>query len=170
MKVQLAELLVKNSMASQDRDFPFRLLKQLKLLRPESFSGVGLVFYSHLEGLPSTPLGSRTTTAPVLPVFGIEAIARILASVSDHASPWHDGFHMIDMRSKSLTHLSQYLAPPLRGLSKLLGGRPHGARQMTALLSSTIPGIAYVGVLSSGEEIVVYENGNVLARATEKNE
>jgi hypothetical protein len=157
-------------MASQDRDFPFRLLKQLKLLRPESFSGVGLVFYSHLEGLPSTHLGSRTTTAPDLPVFGIEAIARILASVSDHASPWHDGFHMIDMRSKSLTHLSQYLAPPLRGLSKLQGDRPHGARQMTALLSSTIPGIAYVGVLSTGEETVVYENGNVLARATEKNE
>ncbi len=157
-------------MASQDRDFPFRLLKQLKLLRPESFSGVGLVFYSHLEGLPSTPLGSQTATVPDLPVFGIEAIVRILASVSDHSSPWHDGFHMIDMRSKSLTHLSQYLAPPLRGLSKLPGDRPHGARQMTALLSSTIPGITYVGVLSTGEEIAVYENGNLLARATEKNE
>ena len=71
------------------------------------------------------------------------------------------------MRSKSLTHLSQYLAPPLRGLSKLPGDRPHGARQMTALLSSTVRGIAYVGVLSTSEEIVVYENGNILARAIE---
>lgn len=161
---------MENSVASQDREFPFLLLKRLKMLRPKSFSGVGLVFYSHLEGLPSTPLGSRTATTPDLPVFGIEAIARVLASVSDHASPWHDGFHMIDMRSKTLTYLSQYLAPSLRGLSKLPENRPHGARQMTALLSSTIPGIAYVGVLSTGEEIVVYENGNILARAADKNE
>jgi hypothetical protein len=161
---------VENSVVSQDREFPFLLLKRLKLLRPVSFSGVGLVFYFHLEGLPNTPLGSRTAPTPDLPVFGTEAIAQILASVSDHASPWHDGFHMIDMRSKALTHLSQYLAPSLGGLSKLPADRPNGARQMTALLSSTIPGIAYVGVLSTGEEIVVYESGNVLAGAAEKNE
>jgi hypothetical protein len=169
MKALLVEYYsVNNSVESQGRKFAFRLLEQLKLLKTESFSGVGLVFYSHLDGLPSTPLGSRTTTAPDLPVFGIEAIVRVLASVSDHASPWHDGFHMIDMESKSLTHLSQYLAPPLRGVSKLPVNRPNGARQMTALLASTIPGIAYVGVLSTGEEIVVYESGNVLARVREK--
>lgn len=140
------------------------------MLRPKSFSGAGLVFYSHLEGLPSTPLGNRTATTPDLPVFGIEGIARVLASVSDHASPWHDGFHMIDMSSKTLTYLSQYLAPSLRGLSKLPDGRPHGARQMTALLSSTIPGIAYVGILSTNAEIIVYENGSILDEVVYKNE
>lgn len=160
---------MESSVVSQDREFPFLLLKRLKMLRPKSFSGVGLVFYFHLEGLPSTPLGSRAATTPDLPVFGLEEIARVLASVSDHASPWHDGFHMIDMRSETLTYLSQYLAPSLRNLSKLPEGRPHGARQLTALLSSTIPGIAYVGVLSAGEEIIVYENGIIL-EAADKNE
>ena len=161
---------MENSVESQDREFPFLLLKRLKRLRPKSFSGVGLVFYSHLEGLPSTPLGSRTATTPDLPVLGIEAIARVLAGVSDHGSPWHDGFHMIDMRSKTLTYLSQYLAPSLAGQSKLPEDRPHGARQMTALLSSTIPGIEYVGILSTAEEIVVYQNGKILAGSADKNE
>ncbi|WP_150601535.1 hypothetical protein [Pseudomonas fluorescens] len=77
---------------------------------------------------------------------------------------------MIDMKSQTLTHLSQFLAPPLEVLARLPEDRPNGARQMTALLTSLIPGITYVGVLSTGDEIVVYENGKILARATEKNE
>ena len=114
--------------------------------------------------------GSRTATRPALPTSGLEAIALMLANVSDQASLWHDGFHLIDMSSQSLTHISQFIAPPLNSLLQLLENRPNGARQMTALLTSMIPGIAYVGVLSTSAEIVVYENGTVLARATEKDE
>lgn len=170
-RAQIAEYYtVENDATSQDRDFPIRLLEQLKRLRSESFSGVGLVFYSHLKELPSTPLGHRTAMKPDLPTSGFEAIACMLAKVSDHESPWHDGFHMIDMKSRSLTHLSQFLAPPLEDLAQPPEDRPNGARQMTALLTSLIPGITYVGVLSTGDEIVVYENGKILARAPEKNE
>ncbi|QEE13618.1 hypothetical protein [Aeromonas hydrophila] len=171
MKAQLVEYYsVENVTTSQYRYFTIQLLEQLKLLKSGSFSGVGIVFYYQLEVLPSTYLGNRSATKPELPVCGLEAIARMLANVSDNESLWHDGFHLIDMRSQSLTHISQFLAPPLNDLSQLPENRPNGARQMTALLTSMIPGIAYVGVLSTSEEIVVYENGNILARATDKNE
>jgi hypothetical protein len=169
MQAQLTEYFtVQTSAAPRDRDFPVILLQQIKRLRSETFSGIGLVFYSDLEELPSVPLGHRNAMKPDLPVFGTEAISRILAKVSDQASPWHDGFHMIDMQSQSLTHISQFLAPPLKCLEQPPEDLPSGARQMTALLTSLIPGIMYVGVLSMGDEIIVYKNGRVLARATEK--
>jgi hypothetical protein len=171
MQAQLAEYYtVETSTAPQERDFPVILLEQIKRLRSETFSGVGLVFYSDLEELPSVPLGHRNAMKPDLPIFGAEAISRILAKVSDQASPWHDGFHMINIQSQSLTHISQYLAPPLKCLAQPPEDLPSGARQMTALLTSLIPGITYVGVLGMGDEIVVYKNGRVLARATEKDE
>jgi len=171
MQAQLAEYYtLENDTASQDRDFPVRLLEQIKKLRSESFSGVGLVFYFRLDELPSMPLGRQNAMKPDLPIFGVEAISRILAKVSDHESPWHDGFHMIDMESQSLTHLSQFLAPPLKGSAQISEDRPSGARQMTALLTSLVPGIAFVGVLSMGNDVVVYKNGKILARANEKYE
>ena len=157
-------------MISKDRDFPIRLLKQLKRSRSEDFSGIGIVFYSQLGGLPSTPLGSLAATKPELPIFGFEAITCTLTYVSDRISSWHDGFHMIDMESESLTHLSQFLVPPLGDLLQHVNNRPYGARQMTALLTSMIPGIVCVGVLSTSGEVRVYENGKVLVRVTEKDE
>ncbi|WEX15285.1 hypothetical protein P2T68_32670 [Pseudomonas sp. G11] len=171
MQYQLTEYyIVENDTVLQDEDFPVRVLEQIKRLKSELFSGVGLVFYCHLEELPSVPLGHSNAMKPDLPIFGVEAISRILAKVSDYASPWHDGFHMIDVTSKSLTHLSQFLAPPLTGLAQLPEDLPNGARQMTALLISLIPGIAYVGVLSTSNEVVVYKNGRTLTRAIEKDE
>lgn len=154
---------MKSSVGSHDEEFVFRLLTHIKRLKSESFAGVGLIFYLDLEGLPSIPLGDPVTARPVLPVVGIDEIAKTLVCVSDYGSLWHDGFHMIDIRSKSLTHLSQYLAPQLSGASIRSEGRPNGARQMTALISSSIPGIAYVGVLGVSEEIVVYQCGDVLS-------
>jgi len=161
---------VEDNVAPQDQDFPVILLEQIKRLRSKSFSGIGIVFYSHLEKLPTVPLGHLSAIKPDLPVFGIETISRILAKVSDRASPWHDGFHMIDIQSQSLTHLSQFLAPPLKGLAHLPDDLPSGARQMTALLASLVPGITYVGVLSMGNEVFVYKNGRALARETESDE
>jgi hypothetical protein len=151
-----------------DRDFPVILLKQIKRLRSESFSGVGLVFYSHLAELPSVPLGQRNAIKPDLPIFGVDEISRVLVKVSDHDSPWHDGFHMIDTQSHSLTHLSQFLAPPVKDFAQLPEDLPSGARQMTALLTSLIPGIRYVGVLSMGDEITLYENGSIVVREPQK--
>ncbi|PYD04900.1 hypothetical protein DND90_13105 [Pseudomonas syringae pv. maculicola] len=171
MQDQLTEYyIVENDTVLQDQDFPVKVLEQIKRLKSELFSGVGLVFYAHLEELPSVPLGHSNAMKPDLPILGAEAISRILVKVSDHTSPWHDGFHMIDVKAQSLTHLSQFLAPPLKGLAQLPEDLPSGARQMTALLTSLIPGIAYVGVLSMGDEVVVYRNGSPLARATEKDE
>lgn len=157
-------------MTLQDNHFPALLLGQVNIWRPNSFTGVGVVFYSELRALPSAALGNSATPKPWLPVSGVDAIARTLAEVSDNASPWHDGFHMVDIQSQTLTHLSQFLAPPLNNLSHLPKARPRGARLMTALISSMIEGIDYVGVLSTSGEIIVYKNGQVVARATTEHE
>jgi hypothetical protein len=157
-------------MALQGNYFPTLLLDQVNLWKTDSFTGVGVVFYSELKELPSAALGNDATPKPWLPVSGADAIARTLADVSNSASPWHDGFHMIDIRSQTLTHLSQFLAPPLHSLEHLPKARPSGARQMTALISSMIEGIDYVGVLSTSGEIVVYQNGQAVARVITKHE
>ncbi|MDT4869313.1 hypothetical protein FQZ97_1043370 [compost metagenome] len=100
-------------MKPEENHFPIYLLGQVKIWRPSSFTGVGIVFYSALNALPSAALGNPITPKPQLPVSGIDAVSRTLAYVSDSASPWHDGFHMVDIRSQTLTHISQFLAPPL---------------------------------------------------------
>lgn len=152
-------------MKTEENQFPIELLGQIKVWRSSSFTGVGVVFYSALKALPRVALGNATTPKPQLPVSGIDAIARTLADISVSVSPWHDGFHMVDIRSQKLTHLSQFLAPPLNNLPYLPDPRPSGARMMTALISSTMDGIDCVGVLSTSGETVVYKNGQKITQA-----
>lgn len=157
-------------MKPEENNFPIDLLGQVKIWRSNSFTGVGIVFYSALKALPSAALGNPITPKPQLPASGIDAIARTLADISDSVSPWHDGFHMVDTRSQELTHISQFLAPPLSNLSYLPESRPSGARLMTAMISSMMDGIDCVGVLSTSGEIVVYKNGQNIAQAIKQHE
>lgn len=157
-------------MKSEEHCFPIDLLGQVKILRPHSFTGVGVVFYSALNALPCAALGNPITPKPRLPISGIDAIARTLADIADSVSPWHDGFHMIDARSQTLTHLSQFLAPPLNHLPHLPLPWPSGARRMTAVITSMMDGIDYVGVLSISGEIGLYKNGQNIAQAIKQHE
>ncbi|MBD3896450.1 hypothetical protein IEI94_11355 [Halomonas sp. ML-15] len=159
-----------HSMILADKSFPNLLLTQINLWRSNSFTGVGIVFYSGLEELPSASLGNLNAASPRLPILGISAIARTLVKISDIASPWHDGFHMIETQSRTLTHLSRFLAPPLSTLSQLPDNRPSGARQMTALTVSMIKDIDYVGIIGTTGEIVVYRNGYILEKAASDHE
>ena len=96
-----------------------------------------------------------------LPVQGTDAIASTLANISSASSPWHDGFHLVDFTGPALTHISQYLAPPVgtRGTEVLGIQRPTGARHMTALLVSQLEGVACVGLLPRHAEPTVFERG-----------
>jgi hypothetical protein len=95
-----------------------------------------------------------------LPVPGVNEIAEVLARVADARSPWHDGFHLVDVAREELTHLSQFLSPDLGRVANLPAlHRPFGARQMASLLTSNIAGIASVGLITPSGEMSYFATG-----------
>ena len=135
--------------------------------RTTGFTGLGVVFYTPPIDLPSTPLRGDVDALGALPVYGIDNIARHLSAASDLRSPWHDGFHFVDVAQLSLTHLAQYLAPTLASEVLPSGAeRPSGARQMTALLTSNIPSVAAVAVISTAGDIRLYASGRLASKFT----
>lgn len=128
--------------------------------RTPLFSGVGVVFYKRLGSLPHVSLGTPKLASPQLPISGTAGIASTLVSISDATSPWHDGFHLIDTETWSLTHISQFLSPVLPENDSEIGDyRPNGARHMTAFLVSNLPEIACVGLLTHTGELCIFEHG-----------
>lgn len=128
--------------------------------RTPLFSGVGVVFYKCLRLLPHISLGSPKLACPQLPISGTERIASALVLISDASSPWHDGFHLVDAETWSLTHVSQFLSPVLPKSDSAIGdNRPNGARHMTAYLVSKLPEIACVGLLTHAGELCIFECG-----------
>lgn len=143
------------------------VMRELKSLRTLGFAGAGVVFYKPPLELPIASLGRSSTARPSLPVHGAREIATTLASVSDRASPWHDGFHLVDAQSNALTHIAQFIAPPLNHVPYIAtDAQPTGARQMTALLTSRLPCVSSVALLSAAGEISFYSEG-VLNMANE---
>lgn len=111
-------------------------------------------------------LGDQRSCNLPLPIGGAEAIASTLSVISGASSPWHDGFHLVEFTGPALTHVSQYLAPPVgtRGAEVWGSQRPTGARHMTALLVSQLKGVACVGLLPSHAEPTVFERGVLVPR------
>ncbi len=90
--------------------------------------------------------------------IGANQIATVLSRLASVRSRWHDGFHFIDASAVRLTHVAQYISPPIPprlGPCSFMGG----ARHMSAILASRIDGIAMVGVLTSKGEISMYVDG-----------
>lgn len=128
---------------------------------PSDFSGLGVVFYRSLHALPHTPLTLPREEAPSLPVDGAAEVALSLARAGSKSSSHHDGFHFVHLVSLRLTHLSQYVSPPIpqRLASVPVGG---GARHMTAILASQVEGITSVGLLTQRGQIALYEGGELI--------
>jgi hypothetical protein len=138
-----------------------KLLKLVADNRSPNFSGLGVVFYHELNLLPRLSLGSPEQSLPSLPVSGIEQIANTLITIADNTSPWHDGFHLVDTTSWTLTHVSQFLSPTLPTDEREIGlPRPTGARNMTALLVSKIESVDCVGLLNQAKDVYVFQAGH----------
>lgn len=146
--------------AMSNHAFCDAVLRSTKARSTSGFTGLGVIFYSNLESLPHTSLGDLSTPRPRLPVSGIDAIAEVLARVAEVQSPWHDGFHLVDVAQEKLTHLSQFLSPDLGRASELSAmHRPFGARQMASLLTSKLAGIARVGLITPSGEMSYFAMG-----------
>ena len=141
-------------------DFAFDLLDAVRDIAPDDFSGLGILFYLGPLRLPVAPLGDQTLFNPALPVAGFQHIARVLASISTVASVWHDGFHLVDVKTAQLTHISQFFAPPIEILlASVPRGTPMGARQLAAVAGSRMDSVACTGLLSKSADPIVFSGG-----------
>lgn len=155
-------------MSAAADQFATRLLLQLARNRNAEFKGIGLVFYRNLFSLPHLPLGGPDSLRTQLPVIREAQIVATLLAAADEASVWHDGFHFVDIESRALTHLAQFLAPPLsnfRGFSERYW--PSGARQAAAILTSMLDGIDCVGLVDQSGHIRVFGKGSLNEYRTE---
>ena len=144
----------------------FSLLDSVRARRTSGFAGLGLIYYRSIRDLPILALGDTSLDTPTLPIGSASAIANALVEVSDRSSSWHDGFHLIDARSGALTHLSQFISPPLDvQLAGLRSFKPSGAREMAAMLASQIEAVESVAVLGSDGEARVFREGALIPRA-----
>ena len=134
--------------------------------RTDDFVGLGIVVYLPPIDLPAVPLGGFKQSRPALPIMGVSEVGTALAGLSAAASPWHDGFHFIDLKLSALTHVSQYLAPDLSDVMRAApAALPAGARQLTALLVSRCHSAQCVGLLSTEGEVTIYRSGQLHSRS-----
>lgn len=143
----------------------FSALQLLRKTAPRlasDFAGLGIVFYDSLTALPHLQLEVGGDERFDLPVLGLEPISQVFARTARQSSAWHDGFHFVCADTAKLTHLCQFIAPPLP-----TEGEPapqaSGARHMTALLASKVAGIAAIGLLTHERAASIYEAGRLTA-------
>jgi hypothetical protein len=149
----------------------YKAFSALQLLRraaprlANDFAGLGIVFYDSLAALPHLQLEVGGDERFELPVEGLDPICDVLARTSCRSSRWHDGFHFVRAGSASLTHLCQFIAPPLPNASDA-APRASGARHMTALLASKVAGIEAIGLLTHEGLAAIYEAGRLTLSET----
>ncbi len=136
------------------------LVHKISESKGPDFSGLGLIFYSPPIEIPSFALGDSLPPGLKLPLRGIDSIASLLIEISANDSNWHDGFHLINYRDFSLTHICQFLSPPPASIpTPKQGSLPIGARQMSALAISKLISVELIILISSNGEIHIFSNG-----------
>lgn len=137
-------------------------LMRLAAQRSTDFVGLGVIAYNTIEGLPVVPLGIRLNENINLPISGASNVMDTLTSLATRKNCMHDGFHLIEVSSGDLTHVAQFVSPPLYPvIANPLADWPKGARQMTALLVSTLPQVELAAVVSVDGYLHFYKNGIV---------
>lgn len=142
-----------------------QLLRRTAQILPSDFAGLGIVFYDSVAALPHLQLEVVGNEHFDLPVEGLAPICDVLARSARRSSPWHDGFHFVHAGSASLTHMCQFIAPPLPGVCDAVP-RASGARHMTALLASKVSGILAIGLLTHEHAASIYEAGTLTLSET----
>ena len=135
------------------------VLSDVAVNRPARFAGLGLILYRPPLDLPVTPLAPSGMVRSQ-PEGRPEAAAELLRELSDSSNPLHDGFHLVDANSLTITHLCHFFAPPIPAdIARLLPPHPVGARFMAALLGSLLPSVVMTALLSDSDGPLMIERG-----------
>lgn len=121
------------------------------------FSGLGIVFYTERATLPVHPLVSAVCEPP-LPINALNDARELISSISRRDSIFHDGFHLVDAKTLSITDVSQFLSPPIAP-QLLSANQVRGARHMAARLASLLPAVSLVAVCTQVSQVTIYERG-----------
>ena len=140
------------------------LLTEVKKRVNSDFSGLGLIFYSGAaEILPMHAMGDETMFRPQLPIKRTELIAETLSEISCLASPWHDGFHLIEICRFELTHVCQFVLPPALCIDRpSTGAIPLGARAIAAMAMSKLPSVFCSVQLRSNLTQRIFQDGRLI--------
>lgn len=88
----------------------------------------------------------------------------MFARTARQSSAWHDGFHFVCAGTTTLTHLCQFIAPPLPGVADATP-RASGARH-DGVAGIEVAGIAASGLLTHERAASIYEAGRLTASET----
>jgi hypothetical protein len=118
------------------------------------FSGIGLIICDSPEHLPILPLRD---SAP--PLATSNELGVFLAAISQQASPYHDGFHVLSSALNPLA-IAQYFSPPIVPGIALNRSRRFGGRYVAALFGSVLPSVRATGISSRDFGIAIFEQGH----------
>ncbi|MDO3659211.1 hypothetical protein [Acinetobacter genomosp. 15BJ] len=124
------------------------------------FSGLGIIYYKDLSHLPYISLHDANLPFDLI----TENLSKTLLTVSKYSSIYHDGFHFINIDTLHITHISQFISPPLESVTNISIDQviPCGAREMTAFLTSNIEGVFCVGLISANKTIKIFKNSSTI--------
>lgn len=114
------------------------------------FSGVGVIVCNNVAELPIVSLRNDAPTT-------VGSVADVLSNISQSASRFHDGFHIINEKGK-LTHVAQYFSPPVVREAGFDRHRLIGGRFVAALFGSAIPGVLMTGIVGVRSGLSVFRN------------
>jgi hypothetical protein len=134
----------------------WELLDAVRRRAGPAFTGIGVVVASDVTSLPIAPLRQG------VPDFGDRSVVDVLASISVHDCDLHDGFHVLSPVLR-IELFSQYLAPPVRPISRTPSSTAGGARYMTALLASSLPDVVATGLATADQPPIVFLDGAEVA-------
>lgn len=139
------------------------LLRLSSKARTGRFTGFGLIFYNDLAMLPYLPLATGVDSSTAIETFEGLDLLSVLELTCQTDSPYHDGFHFVDIETMAVTHISQFISPPIpqTSLDRFKGT---GARQMSAVLASIIPGVLCVGLASQKGDVQLFMDGIDIAK------
>jgi len=146
-------------MLPQEFEWIKTLVQDVRAIAGAEFSGLGLIAYRRPLGLATLRLAPRYSLPKSIPGDPGQT-AKFLAELSLKSSPAHDGFHLLDVDARQITHPCSYIAPSIPSrAARLLPDRPIGARFATALLASLDTSVICAIAASSHRRDNIFVNG-----------
>lgn len=130
------------------------LLHQVYYQADATFTGLGVIVWDGVSTIPIRPMRSE-------PPGGIlhDSTINVLMNISHESSPFHDGFHVVDV-TLALLQVSVYFSPMINSkVETPTTGQMFGGRYLAAAFGSCLEGVLCTGVVSRQYGPIVFKQG-----------